>query len=291
MALSDERFEGLNERFRRVVIRRVRKATRDLIEATEADRDESVHETRKSIKRARSIARLSRYALGKKRFRAVDERFQDAGRRISPLRDAAILIDTLDQFIKRYGTANHDESIQALRRFLVDEKAATMNEGIDDGTFAEVMSILGKAIRSMSRLRMRLDRESIERGLREIERRSRRAFRDVLDSPSDERLHTWRKRIKDLRNALEFLAGDESASGRGSRRLKEVQELAETLGEDHDLALLRIAASERFAGSNRDSSIEEVVGWIDQRRGELYKRLIDSGRRIDRKKIDKVASE
>ena len=291
MFLSDRKRGDWDERFRRVAIRRVRKAARRLIEASESQLDEIVHETRKTIKRARSVARLSQYALGNKRFRRVDARFQAAGRRISPLRDATILIETLDRLIKTYGPARGDESIEALRRFLVAEKAAATTSSASDGTFDEVESILEKASRSLNRVRPRLDRESIARGLRTIERRSRRAFRDAVDSTSDERLHTWRKRMKDLRNALEFLAGDEAGSGLESERLKEVQESAESLGEDHDLALLRGAAVDRFAGSNRDASIDEVVGWIDQRRGELYKRLIDSGRRIYRKKPDTIASK
>lgn len=282
MSLFDQKRGDWDERFRRVAIRRVRKAARRLIEAGEADRDAIVHETRKSIKRARSVARLSRYALGKKRFRFVDARFQEAGRLISRLRDATILIETLDRLIKSYAPARDDKSIEALRRFLVAEKASATTSSAIDGTFGEVESIVEKASRELNRFRPRLDRESIARGLRKIESRSRRAFREAVDSSSDERRHTWRKRMKDLRNALEFLAGDEAGSGLESERLKEVQESAEALGEDHDLALLRIAAVDRFARANRDASIDEVVGWIDQERGELYKRLIDSGRRIHR---------
>ena len=54
------------------------------------DRDTGVHEARKALKRLRALLRLARPALLQQPYRDLDRRLRDAGRRLSPLRDARV---------------------------------------------------------------------------------------------------------------------------------------------------------------------------------------------------------
>jgi CHAD domain-containing protein len=81
-----------------------------------------------------------------------------------------------------------------------------------------------------------LDTTPLLAGLRRIYRQGRAGHRRVLDAPTTENLHAWRKRVKDLRYGSELL-GDADA-----KRLRQVRRrartLSELLGDDHDLAVL-----------------------------------------------------
>ena len=58
----------------------------------------------------------------------------------------------------------------------------------------------------------------------------------AVDKPTVPRLHEWRKRTKDLRYALELL--EPLWPDVMEAFAAEVDDLADLLGEDHDLALL-----------------------------------------------------
>ena len=67
-------------------------------------------------------------------------------------------------------------------------------------------------------------------------------MRKARKSRSDEDLHTWRKRTKDLYYALNLLSGKDRAS------VKKLKHLTSNLGDDHDLAFLQQHASSQRAG-------------------------------------------
>ena len=80
-------------------------------------------------------------------------------------------------------------------------------------------------------------------GLKRSYRRGRNRFRDVRAEASDEWVHEWRKRVKDLwyhlrlvRNAKKSVLGEAA---------DEAHELSDLLGDHHDLAVLRDDAVER----------------------------------------------
>jgi CHAD domain-containing protein len=56
----------------------------------------AVHDTRKSLKRLRAAVRLGRDALGEGTYKQENRAFRDTGRRLAGVRDASVLIETLD---------------------------------------------------------------------------------------------------------------------------------------------------------------------------------------------------
>src|SRR5262245_56233503 len=62
----------------------------------------AVHEARKSSKKVRALIRLVRDAIGEKRYRRANQTLRDAVRPLAPVRDAEVLVHTLDQLGERF---------------------------------------------------------------------------------------------------------------------------------------------------------------------------------------------
>jgi CHAD domain-containing protein len=88
-------------------------------------------------------------------------------------------------------------------------------------------------------------------------RAARDAWRDARGANDDERLHECRKRCKDLGYQLRLLRGD------GQRMLDAqieiLRDLAECLGDDHDLSLLAAAVRRTREFQEKDKRCEVVL--------------------------------
>ena len=95
--------------------------------------DESVHAARKAIKRARAALRLLRGTLGEASYQHENAALRDAGRRLSPLRDAKSMAEMFRALRERHVSrlrhaqslaAQLDENLRARRRELSRKPAA-----------------------------------------------------------------------------------------------------------------------------------------------------------------------
>jgi CHAD domain-containing protein len=94
--------QSLRKGLRRIVRKQVEKTLELLTSDQAGSRDETVHETRKAFKKVRAILRLARPVIGEGLFRAENTCFRDAARPLTEVRDAKILIETLDNLTKHF---------------------------------------------------------------------------------------------------------------------------------------------------------------------------------------------
>src|SRR5262249_21269392 len=91
---------------RKGVRRIVRKQGEDALEVLtgshNGSRDEAVHEARKSFKKVCAVLRLVRPVIGEAVFRAENACFRDAARPLTEVRDAKILVETLDGLTEHF---------------------------------------------------------------------------------------------------------------------------------------------------------------------------------------------
>ena len=87
--------EKPGEGIRRVARGRIDSAVEHLRNDAGADVAEAVHDTRKDMKKLRSLLRLVRDELGPERYRAENGRYRDAARLLSGARDAEVKLATL----------------------------------------------------------------------------------------------------------------------------------------------------------------------------------------------------
>ncbi len=264
---------------RRIVLNQIAKALDDLADVAEPA--ETVHATRKRLKRLRALLRLARDGMDPAVHDREKTRLRDAAHPLAEARDAAVLVDTLDTLIERSGDLGQHEAIAQTRDALLERKSDATRCALGDGsviddlaaTLREAKDALGgDALRGVTWPVLR-------DGFRRIYQRGRRAFRAVVESPTVENLHEWRKRVKDLGYALEVIEPIRPSVVR--QRVKLADELAESLGDDHDLAMLRQAL---LAGAGPSPAVVAFVPVIDARRAELQKCAFALGRKVYRER-------
>jgi CHAD domain-containing protein len=113
------------------------------------------------------------------------------------------------------------------------------------------------------------------KGLKDCYAEGRGAYSECLDKPTNESLHEWRKRSKDVWYHMRILKSlwPEMMDA----LVDESHRLSDLLGSDHDLAVLTDTLLTDRAGFKADQ-ISEIIGLIDERRPRLQ-----GGRFYDRR--------
>jgi CHAD domain-containing protein len=222
--------EPLPEGIMRIAGGRIDHALDELRGNTESTPEEAVHEARKDLKKLRALLRLARGELGKSTFTRENACFRDAGRELAGAREFDAMLTTLETLDLPAGPA-------------VELRNAIQSHGGSTGSGSR-SAAAGRAAGMLVEARGRVDAWPLERdsfgalgsGLERTYRRGRRDFKAVRAHPSVEGLHEWRKRVKELwyHHTLMRSLWPPVMEAVGDQ----VHELADRLGEDHDLATL-----------------------------------------------------
>ena len=242
--------------------------------------DQSVHSARKAIKKARAALRLLREIYGEDAYRHENAALRDAGRCLSSLRNAKSMVDALDAFLELHPTQLRIEDFDAMATQLHAALLARRRE------FSRTPYTLRACRQSLSACRARIlqlkpgKREAapVLAGLQRIYRSGKNALAVAKRARTPEALHEWRKQVKYLANSLALL---DIADDRGMAGVDEwTGELAEMLGEDHDLAELAL----NFAGNGKTAidSIPQktLTKLIGRRRANFEKNAFALGAKI-----------
>lgn len=237
-------------------------------------RPEAVHEARKDLKKLRAVARLLRSRLGDQLYRSENEAFRDTGRLLSGARDAQVRLETLEHLVG--SGAVSAESVAEYRRRLEAERAAQADRGDAEERAATRIARAAERVRGWP---VEGDGwEVVEKGLARSYRRGRARMNDAFADPSVERLHEWRKRVKDLWYHLRILAPAWPAIL--EPLAEEAHLLSEQLGDDHDLAMLALSAREHVEAFVDPADLDQLIGAIELRRAELQSRAASLGLRL-----------
>ena len=256
-------------------------------------RDPAVHDARKDLKRARAILRLLRAGMGKAAFRRENLALRDAARPLAAVRDAKAVLNA-------FAALRSPEDSGGEKAFGVCVTRALQHDWRECRERLQVRSGTGKPVQDVKRRIARLASGGLERigpgaGVSRVYRSGQRAFAKARKSPTDERLHELRKQAKYLFNQIDQLSRISGPRFAAVRRQSD--RLAQCLGEDHDLAVLKrrmeqISSAEGLAS---DSSVVQVwIGRILARRVSLQrdarslaKRLYSRRARDLRAKVDR----
>ncbi len=252
----------------------------ELTGAHKGPRDEAVHDARKSLKKIRAVLRLVRPVIGEKVYRRENTCCRDAGRPLTEVRDARILIETLDKLVKHFQEHIAGQSFAEVSKALRDNLRAVRKRVLDEHNafvvVAETVSQARERVKSWADVSDRWS--SVGAGLQDTCRQAREAFRDVAADPSVAKLHEWRKQVKYLRYQLEVLRL--MWPERMEELAAEAGRMGDLLGDDHDLAVLRQTLT-RDPQPVADAGEREVlVALIDRRRAELAQEVLLLGDRF-----------
>jgi CHAD domain-containing protein len=280
MSFELKRGESLRKGIRLIARKQMDEALEQLAGPPKGSRDEGVHEARKCFKKVRAVLRLVRPAVGGKRYRRENACFRDAGRPLTEVRDAKILVETLDQLCERFAEHVVGRSFAGVRRALQDNLRAVRRRVLDEG---EAFAVAAEAVRQ-ARERVKgwadfPDRwASLGRGLEGVYRRAAAALEEAAADPTVETLHEWRKQAKYLRYQLEVLRP--LWPERLGELADEADRLGELLGDDHDLATLRRALTDGPGPPGDEGDREVLLALIGRRRADLEQEALLLGRRF-----------
>ena len=267
---------------RRIALGRTERALERLVEAERAaDPSECIHAARKDLKKLRAVLRLVRRELGDDLYRAENARYRDVGRLLAGPRDAEVKLETLEGLRERSG--EHGSGIEEWLAALREERDRAVEEvrgGAAAAGQASATTPLGRAIAAVELTPQRIAAwplrtdswKLVGPGVDRAYRRGRREMRRTAEDPSGPAMHQWRKRAKDLWYQLRILR--EATPAPLSDSLDLADQLAEALGDHHDLTLLRDDLLRRDLPAARRPTI---VAAIAERQDELAAKAFDLG--------------
>ncbi|MCY4604726.1 MAG: CHAD domain-containing protein [Gemmatimonadetes bacterium] len=258
-----KRGESVPEGVRRMAAEQLDKALEHLA-CQDGKRDKHIHEARKATKRLRALMRLVRRELGDEVYALENQCYRDAGQRLSGLRDATVLVETLDRLVESLGEDVPKSRFVRVRSWLVERR---------DQVYGQVASsdrAVQEVIANLAQARERLEDWNLQRqgwrgirvGLQRIYARGRRDFASAYALPSDEAFHDWRKQAKYLWYHTQILENIWPSVMQA--QAEELDQLGELLGQDHDLAVLRTTVLAEFPRAGATATLRALESRIGE---------------------------
>ncbi len=268
MAYRIRRKESIPAAVRRIGREQIDKGLGELSDE-KMDVNELVHQVRKRMKKMRALLRLVRGEI-EETYQRENAFFRDIARDLSFLRDTGAILETVDMLIDRFSEDKDKTALlRETRRRLEDKREAFIEKGI---SVKELFSGTASRLRD-ARTRIgswplkKKGFDAVRPGLKKTYKRGRNAMAAAYDEPSAEHFHEWRKRVKYHWYHAHLLSPVwEKTMKQYCSRFKQ---LADYLGDNHDLDVLReaIAADTDRFGSDYDREMLDEL--IRVRRDEL----------------------
>ncbi len=232
-----------------------------------------VHAARTRCKKLRGLLRLVGPRLGET-FGRENAALRDAARPLSDARDAVVTVAAFDALVTTTKDADRREAA-AVRGWLSGRCAAEADGSIEVrlGPFADALWLFRERIADWP---IKKDGfPTIREGLTDVYREGRRAMRKAFDTEDPIHLHEWRKRGKDHWYQVRLLR-DVWKPVMDARR-KELDRLADLLGDDHDLFVLRETLAD---DAPPPADPGPFLALLEARREDLRSEVRPLGRRI-----------
>jgi CHAD domain-containing protein len=270
--------ESIPDEVRRVVREELQSAAEHLSGADLGQREEAIHEARKSVKKIRAMLRLVRPDLGEL-YAVENQRLRDLGRKLSEFRDADAMLETFDALRERFREELGGVTLRPVRTRLMRERA-------EHAQTADIENVLARCAASLRGTSRRLGSwpvihdgfSAIAPGFERTFRRGRQAMARARKSGSDVDFHEWRKTVKYHWYHIRLL--ERSWTDLLQAYERSLKDLETWLGDDHNLVVLRdrILATPAAYGSPRTTAI--ALDLIGRYQKELRANALSLGERI-----------
>ncbi len=259
--------------FRRIAREQIQRALTELgrTEMTAAN----VHETRKVVKRLKSLLRLIRPALPEKMFRTRYQRISKIGAALAHSRDTHVMIETIGKLETRFGPESI-RVLQPLRPFLSRSRDAT-HERTDPLAIRRALATAIFESQKFEKIAFnKKGFEALSAGVEETYRAGRRNLARAYKRPSDEAFHELRKTVQWHWRQMALIS--RAWPEYFEVRIAAARQLAELLGDDHDLAVLE--AGVRKLRTHLPENAGPIENLIILRKDELRKEALPYTERL-----------
>jgi CHAD domain-containing protein len=239
----------------------------------------AVHQTRKRMKRMRALLRLFRDDLGEDAYRFENDSYRDTARILADVRDAQVMINTLDHVTELVGAEAPPALLADVRRSLVGNLGAASRSMTHRGAVDEAVGRLRRAEARVDGWPLHTDSsKAFAGGLLRVYKRGRKDLDIALEERTVDSFHEWRKRVKYLWHQLELLAP--AWPDMFEVMYEEAEEVADLLGDDHDLAVLAERVTSRPERFGTGPDVQHLLEVVEQRRLALEEEAVERGRRL-----------
>jgi CHAD domain-containing protein len=279
MAYRIRKEESVKKGLRRILNKETKSAIDVLSSGTQSDED--VHEARKSIKKVRAVLRMIRKDVPD--VANLDlERLRRAGRLLSPVRDADALLETARDLCRRYPGALSEHTCAEIRRRLANRKQHANRTASHDQTRRKAAKTLRGFRKSAKDWNLKTARFArIVKRLEQSYRSARKAMAQAQKNQQATDFHEWRKRAKDLWYHLRLF---EERMPTLRREIADLKRLETSLGEDHNLLMLRTQVLGDRALQQDRPALAAVTSRSEHRQAQLRRSALSLGARLFRRK-------
>ena len=274
--------QGIQKNIRRIARQQIDKAINE-IDDTELDRHEAIHQVRKRCKKLRGLIRLVQPVLGSS-YQRENAGFKEIADALAVLRDEQSLVEVLEDLLASLKPSERKQFNPVLQNLCERRDAAASRSGQNpDVLLAETRKQL-KTIRKRV-ARWRLDTEgypAVRGGFKLTYKRGRKTMKQAYKSEQASDFHEWRKRVKYHMHhlkLLDLLWPDVTKVWR-----KQTKALADILGQDHDLALLRELLSVEGKSLADDALRQQLSAVIAKEQQRLRAQAWSIGQRFHAEK-------
>lgn len=197
----------IDDEVRRIADRQLRLAVKDLRAIGDPKSDDAVHAARRHVKKVRAVLRLVGPSLKGSRG-PTDERLRTASRMLAPVADGEAVVDTFDHIVTAHRNVIPRDIAASIRAALLHREALVDRRVKAHRVLPIVARILRRERKRVGRWRLRADGfKALAPGLEKSFRRARKAMARTIAEPTPERLHAWRRRVKDHWLEVRLLEG------------------------------------------------------------------------------------
>lgn len=243
------------------------------------DKEDTIHSVRKRVKKIRALLRLVRSDLDEETFRRENLRYRNIGNMMSHLRDATVMINTLDKLRETHPDGLPETAFAALRGALVTRQAEVSEAFFaHENRIGEVIAAFREAEQHLPEPSGRDSFAVFAPNIKGIYRRGVKAFALAISEPTAHNFHELRKEVKNLGYHTRLL--QPVWPGLFEAYEHELGTLAELLGEDHDLGVLADEIESGRLGTDDEAGNARLVTLLHEERENLQRQFYPLAQRL-----------
>lgn len=237
------------------------------------DRDETVHEARRALTRARGLVRLLQPELTGL-AKTIDDLLRDTLHELSASRDAAVVTRTCLRLARQTRRRAPKRALE--RAAALGQAGARDLSPRESPAFASTCGHIDAVREALQRFAGDLNGSvRLSHGLAAMWRATRAAYESAAEHPTAEQMHRWRRRVRHLRTQVALMTHLPGARPDPAFAVR-LDRLARALGRHHDLALV-VALAVRLPDRGDRRLVRREVRRAEHR---LRSRALHLGRQV-----------
>ena len=238
-----------------------------------------VHELRKVVKRCRALLKLLRPALDESSFYDLDEILGRSARLLTDQREATVNLRTFINLTNRSKTRLPDD----LKNNILNELTKNINQSYNlaqnnfpNQLHESLLSLMLIKDKFENLILHHIEDKDLKLLLRKTYQKTAKLYGDARFSLDTEIIHKWRKFTKHLLFQLKL--SPFQTKGKMGRMISSLEELSDTLGNEHDLAIMEDYLKSNFEFSSNDQQQIHLI--VSKERSRLQKRAFIIGAKL-----------